>query len=95
MRILGGRELRPEAERKRKKLGIDVQTLLEGAAYKADLIWTREARRWVKQRVLLFFILTLVFGTSALTGASFAAQVLLTRKAAASFIRGDEAPGIR
>jgi hypothetical protein len=95
VRILGGHELLPEAEKKRRKLGVDIQTLLEGAAYKADLLWSREARQWVKQRVLLFFILTLVLGTSALTGASFATQVLLTKKAAASVIRTTDAPALR
>lgn len=95
VRILGGRELLPEAEEKRRQLGVDIQTLLEGAAYNADLLWSREARQWVKQRVLLFFILTLVLGTSALTGASFATQVLLTKKAAASVIRTIETPALR
>jgi hypothetical protein len=95
VRILGGRELLPEAEKKRVKLGVDIQTLLEGAAYKTDLLWSRGARQWVKQRVLLFFILTLVLGTSALTGASFVTQVLLTKKAAASVIRAKDAPALR
>jgi len=95
VRILGGHELLPEAEEKRQKLGVDTQTLLEGAAYKADLLWSRPARQWVKQRVLLFFILTLLLGTSALTGASFATQVLLTKKAAASVIRTKDAPALR
>jgi hypothetical protein len=92
VRILGGRKLLREAEEKRKKHGVDIQALLEGAAYKTDLLWSREDRQWVKQRVLLFFILTLVLGTSALTGASFATQVLLTKKAAASVIRTTDAP---
>jgi hypothetical protein len=69
--------------------------LLEGAAYKADLLWSREARQWVKQRVLLFFILTLVLGTSALTGARFATQVLLTKKSASSVIHATDAPAQR
>ena len=94
VRILGGCELLPEAEEKRKKEKIDIQTLLEGAAYNPDFLWSREERQWVKQRVLLFFILTLVFGTSALTGASFATQVLLTEKAAASVIDTTKAPGL-
>lgn len=93
--LLGGRELLPEAEAKRKKLKIDTQALLEGAAYKPDLLWSRESRQWVKNRVLTFFILTLVLGTAALTAASFATQVLLTQKAAASVIRTDEAPGLQ
>lgn len=95
VRILGGRELLPEADKKRQTLDIDVQTLFEGAAYNPDLLWSREARQWVKRRVLVFFILTLVFGTSALTGASFTTQVLLTKKAAASVIRSTEAPGLK
>jgi hypothetical protein len=95
VRILGGRELRPEAEKRRKKHCVDVQSLLEGAAYNPDLLWSREARQWVKQRVLLFFILTLLLGTSALTGASFATQVLLTKKAAASVIRTSDAPALK
>lgn len=94
VRILGGRELLPDAEEKRQKLGLDIQSLLEGAAYNPDRLWSRETRHWVKQRVMLFFILTLVFGTSALTGASFATQVLLTKKAAASVIHATEAPGL-
>ncbi len=95
VRILGGRDLLPEAEKKRRHLGVDVQTLLEGAAYNADKLWSRDTRQWVKQRVLLFFILTLVLGTSALTGASFVIQVHLTQKAAASVIRTTEAPGLK
>lgn len=95
VRILGGRRLLPDAEKKRRDLGIDIQTLLEGAAYNPDLLWSRASRNWVKVRVLLFFILTLVLGTSALTGASFATQVLLTKKAAASVIRSSTAPGLR
>jgi hypothetical protein len=95
VRILGGRQLRPEAEDKRRKLSIDIQSLFEGAAYNADLLWSRAARQWVKQRVLIFFIFTLVFGTSALTGASFATQVLLTKKAAASVIRTTNAPALK
>jgi hypothetical protein len=86
VRVLGGRELLPEAEKIRARKKIDVQTLYEGAAYKADMLWSRESRAWVKQRVVILFILTLVFGTSALTGASFATQVMLTKKAAAGFI---------
>lgn len=95
LRILGGRDLLPEAESKRQKLGIDVQTLLDGAVYKADFLWSREAQQWVKQRVLLFYILTLVLGTSALTGASFATKVLMTKKPEANVIRATEAPVLR
>lgn len=95
VRIIGGRDLLPKAEAKRQELDIDIQSLLEGAAYNVDLLWSREARQWVKQRVLLFFILTLVCGTSALTGASFATQVLLTQEAAANVIRTTEAPGLK
>jgi len=95
VRILGGRQLLPEAEKKRKKHGVDILSLLEGAAYNPDLLWSREARQWVKQRVLLFFILTLLLGTSALTGASFATQVLLTKQAAASVIRTSDAPALK
>ncbi|MFN0077772.1 MAG: hypothetical protein ACKVY0_15050 [Prosthecobacter sp.] len=95
VRILGGRNLLPEADKKRKKLGVDVQSLFEGTAYKPDLVWSREARQWVKQRVLISFMLTLVLGTSALTGASFATQVLLTKKPAASVIRATDAPALK
>ena len=95
VRILGGRALLPEAEKKRVKLRVDIQTLFEGAAYNPDLLWSRETRQWVKQRVVLCFVLTLVLGTFALTGASFATQVLLTKKAAASVIRTTESPGLR
>lgn len=94
VRVLGGRALLPEAEKKRLAEGIDTQTLFEGAAYNPDLLWSRSDRQWVKKRVLLFFILSLLFGTSALTGASFATQVLLTKKAAASVIHTSDAPGL-
>lgn len=94
VRILGGRTLRPNAEEKLIEEGIDTQALFEGAAYNPDLLWTRESRQWVKQRVVSFFILTLVLGTATLTGASFATQVLLTKKAAASVIRNADAPGL-
>lgn len=93
--ILGGRVLLPKAESEMKRNNIDIQTLLEGAAYKTDSLWSREARQWVKQRVLLSFIFTLVFGTSALAGASFATQMLLTKKPAASVIHTTEAPSLR
>ncbi len=95
VRILGGRALKPSAEKKLSEEGIDTQALFEGAAYNPDLLWTRESRQWVKQRVVSFFILTLVLGTAALTGASFATQVLLTKKAAASVIRNADAPGLK
>lgn len=94
VRILGGRTLLPEAERIRAENNLDIQALLEGAAYNADKLWSREDRHWVKQRVLIFFMLTLVLGTSALTGASFAVQVLLTKKAAASVIHTTDAPAL-
>jgi hypothetical protein len=95
VRILGGRDLLPEAEEIRREKRIDIQTPFEGSAYKVDQLWSRESQQWVKQRVLLLFILTLVFGTSALTGASFATQVLLTKKAAASVIHTTDAPGLQ
>jgi hypothetical protein len=94
VRILGGRELLPEAEDQRKKNQVDIQTLFQGAAYNVEKLWSRESRQRVKQRVLLFFIFTLLLGTSALTGASFATQVLLTKKAAASVIRTTDAPAL-
>jgi hypothetical protein len=93
-RILGGRVLRPEAERKRIELGIDEQALLEGAIYKVGALWDKDALQWVKTRVLLFFILTLVLGTSALTIAGFTTQVVLTQKAAARVIDRNDAPGL-
>jgi hypothetical protein len=71
VRILGGRELLPAPKRQLLKVN-GIQALLAGAAYNADLLWSRKARSWVKRRVLLFFILTLVAGTSALTAVSFA-----------------------
>ncbi len=92
-KILGGRELRPEAETKRRERGIETQELLEGAAYKVDRLWDRPSLRWVKTRVLLLFMLTLVFGTSALTTASFLTQVILTERSPASVIHKDSAPG--
>jgi hypothetical protein len=95
VRILGGRKLLPEAETKLKQEGIDIQTLFEGAAYNPDLLWSRSERQWVKQRVLAFFILAVVLGTSALTAASFATQVRLTKKPAASVIRTTDAPGLQ
>jgi len=93
--VLGGRDLLPEAEAARKKAKIDVQTLFEGSGQNPDRLWSRESRQWVKTRVLTFFILTLVLGTSALTAGSFAVQVLLTQRAAASVIRSDESPGLK
>jgi hypothetical protein len=47
VRILGGRELLPEAEQQREALGVDIQALLEGAAYNPDLLWSRQSRQWV------------------------------------------------
>jgi hypothetical protein len=95
VRILGGRELLPDAAKKLKKPGVDIQTLFEGAAYNCDLLWSREARQWVKQRVLLFFILTLVFGTSALTGAGFATQTLVKKNATAGVTGNPEDPSLK
>lgn len=95
IRILGGRNLLPEAEKTRKEKGIDIQGLFEGAAYNPDLLWSRQDRQSVKVAVILSFILTLVSGTSALTGASFATQVILTKKAASSVVRAQDAPGLK
>jgi hypothetical protein len=58
-------------------------------------VWDRSDRQSVKTQVLLFFILALVFGTSALTTASFATQVMMTQKAAASVIKNSDAPGLK
>lgn len=92
--ILGGLKLLPKAEKQLKNRQIDIQTLFEGAMYKEDLLWSRGSRAIVQTLVLLFFVLMLVFGTSSLTGAGFITQVLLTKKAAASVIRSDNAPGL-
>ena len=93
-RILGGRRLLPNAEKARNDHSVDIQTLFAGAAYNPDLLWDRADRQWVKTRVLLFFILTLVLGTSALTIASFTTQVVLTKRNPASVLHRDEAPGL-
>lgn len=93
--ILGGKQLRPEAEEKRKNLGIDTQALLEGAAYNVDLLWDRPNLQWVRTRALVYFVVMLVLGTSALTIASFSVQVILTQKAASSVIQKDQAPGLK
>jgi hypothetical protein len=53
------------------------------------------ARRKTVFEFCLFFILTLVLGTSALTRASFATQVPLTKQAAARVIRAADAPSLR
>jgi hypothetical protein len=81
-RILGGTELLPEAEAIRMNNRIDIQALLRGAAYNPDLLWSRQSRAGIKQSVLALFVVILVSGTSALTGASLAVQVLITKKAA-------------
>jgi hypothetical protein len=91
--VLGGRKLTQAAQKWVDKLGIGVPELLAGAQYKVDSLWDRDAQQWVKTRALLFFILMLAFGTTALTTAAFATQVILTKKAATSFIRIQDAPG--
>lgn len=78
--ILGGRKLRPEAAKKLKELqadnpGIDVQALLEGAGFNVNILWTRAELEWVRKRAVIYFILLLVVGTSALTVAGFATQL--------------------
>jgi hypothetical protein len=93
--ILGGHTMRPEVEDKRKRLEIDTQALLEGAAYNVDLLWDRPNLQWVRTRALVYFVVMLVLGTSALSTASFAVQVILTKKAASSVIHKDETPGIK
>jgi hypothetical protein len=93
--ILGGKELRPEANEKRRSLGVSSQKLLEGAAFDVDLLWDRQSLQWVRTRALSYFILLLVLGTSALTMASFATQVILTQRAARSVIDRSEAPGLK
>jgi hypothetical protein len=91
--ILGGRKLRPEAAKKQKELGpgIDTQALLEGAGFKVDVLWSREELEWVRKRAIIYFILLLVVGTSALTVAGFATQMAVEKKAAS--ISGAPAPG--
>lgn len=92
VRILGGRRLLPAAEETRRERGVDIQTLFEGSGHNPDRLWSREDRQRVKQRVLLYFILTLLLGTSALAGAGFAAQVILNGEAAARALRGPGPP---
>jgi hypothetical protein len=93
-RILGGRKLLPTAEEKLKREKVDIQTLLEGASG-PDKLWSREDRQWVKQRVLITFVLTLVLGTFALTGAGFAVQVVLSDKPASGTISTHDAPALK
>lgn len=92
--VLGGRILLPEAEEKRKENGINIQQLLEGAAFDVDKLWDRQNLQWVRTRAIVYFVLTLVLGTSALTMASFTTQVILTKKAATSVIYKSDAPGL-
>lgn len=92
--ILGGREFRPEAEEERKKLGVDPQTLLEGKTFKVDLLWDRANLSWVRTRALLYFTVMLALGTSALTMAGFATQVILTKRAAAAVVKTSDSPGL-
>jgi hypothetical protein len=93
--ILGGRVLRPEAEEKRKQFGIETQALLEGALYNVDLLWDRPNLQWVRTRALVYFVVMLVLGTSALTTAGFSVQVILTKRAASSVVHNYEAPGLK
>ena len=94
--ILGGRTLRPEAVETGRQNGItDTQILLEGAAYNVDRLWDRPNLQWVQTRALVYFVVMLVLGTSALTTASFSVQVILTKKAASSIIHKDDAPGLK
>jgi hypothetical protein len=93
--LLGGRTLKAEAQDKLKRYRLDPQGLLEGAAYNVDLLWDRHSLQWVRTRALVYFVCMLVFGTSALTMASFSAQVILTEKAASSVIQTKDATGLK
>jgi hypothetical protein len=84
--ILGGRKLKPEAAKRLKELqkespGLDVQGLLEGSSGPGQL-WPREELEWVRKRAVIYFILLLVVGTSALTIAGFATQMAVEKRAA-------------
>ncbi len=79
VRIIGGRKLLPDAERIRQEQNLDIQAMLEGAGQSPTKIWDPKDIQWVKDRILLVFILMLVFGTSALTGAGLLLQLLLTQ----------------
>jgi hypothetical protein len=76
--ILEGRKLRPEAAKKLKELQANnsgIQALLEGAGFNVNILWTRAELEWVRKRAVVYFILLLVVGTSALTVAGFATQL--------------------
>jgi hypothetical protein len=82
--ILGGRNLKPEAAKMKKNKNISTQDLLEGAAFSVDLLWEREELEWVRKRAVIYFILLLVAGTSALTLAGFSTQIMVEKKAASA-----------
>jgi hypothetical protein len=92
--ILGGKTLSTAAQKKKDELGVSTQDLLAGAQYNVDSLWERVDLQWVKTRALLFFILMLVLGTTTLTTAALAVQVILTKKAAISVIKTEDSPGL-
>jgi hypothetical protein len=96
--LLGGSEVRPEAEEAMKIHGLpSEQDLLPGTKpqpYNAEFIWTRKSRVRVLTKVLWAYMVTLFAGASALAWLALALQVKLTGKPAAAVVSAKDVPGL-
>jgi hypothetical protein len=93
-KVVGGIWLKSAARTSMKKNKVrSRQTLFEGASYEPDFLWSRTSRGVAKTFLLFLFIVIMVSGTLAISGAGFAVQVRLTGKAAAEVIDVKNAPG--
>lgn len=92
--IVGGLWLLKEAKESQKEHNVTTQTLLAGATYEPDKLWSRASRNTAKTLLVLLFLGIMISGTLGISSAGFAVQVRLTEKPAASVITTDQAPGI-
>jgi hypothetical protein len=68
--IIAGFWLTDEARKSRRKNKVTTQTLLAGAAYDPDVLWSRTSRALAKMFFTLFYLGLTVSGTLALTCAA-------------------------
>jgi hypothetical protein len=91
--VVGGFWLTARARAVRRRKNETVQSILEGAAYNVDAVWSRVSRELAKVTLLLLFLVVMVSGTVAISAAGFAMQVQLTNQPASAVIRAEDAPG--
>jgi hypothetical protein len=99
VKTLGGFKLTIEAlneQEKKRKVGrtLSTQEIFAGSAYDHQKVWTKRSLG-AAVTVLAFLYMAIMFsGTIGISGAGFALQVKLTKKAASDVLDKEDSPGL-